>query len=128
MDQGRSHPTPFLVSEEFLRTECRVSLGFVQHLFEIFKRELPNGLRQMTDGTLTDKSFMDLFKGVAQLTSSKQLRLPIIGIPAGMFHPTTQEIILSWHEIGNRPICLILSNNRENFIAGFRRAAFIGIQ
>src|SRR6056300_931546 len=128
MDQGTFHPTSFLVSEEFLRTECRVSLGFVQHLFKIFKRELPNGLLQMTDGALTNKSFMDLFKGVAQMTLSKQLRLPIIGIPAGMFHPTAQEIILSWHEIGNRPTCLILSNNRENFIAGFRRATLVRIQ
>ena len=71
---------------------------------------------------------MNFFKRVAQEPPPKQLWLAIVWIPARVFDPTAEEIILTRYEIRYWSTLVILSDDRENLVACLGRAALVGVK
>src|SRR5437016_1936460 len=71
-------------------------------MIDVSKRILQRGTLKKPDRPVTVEAFMNQFFTITKAVLSKQLRLPIIGIPAAMFDPSTQKIILPGHKVGIR--------------------------
>src|SRR6267143_4565316 len=76
-----------------------VAILFRHVVRDVPKRILQRGTLEKPDRPVTIKTLMNKFVAITKPFLSKQLRLPIIGIPAAMFDPPTQEIVLPRHEV-----------------------------
>src|SRR4051794_21081502 len=71
-------------------------------MIDVSKRILQRGTLKKPDRPVTVETFMNQFFTITKAVLSKQLRLPIIGIPAAMFDPSTQKIVFPGYKIGIR--------------------------
>src|SRR6185295_5175840 len=71
-------------------------------MIDVSKGILQRGTLEKPDRPIAIEAFMDEFFSITKPSLSKQLRLPIIGIPAAMFDPPAQKIVLSWDKVGIR--------------------------
>ena len=68
--------------------QIRVTILFCHVVIDVSKRILQRGTLKKPDRPITVETFMNQFFTIPKAVSSKQLRLPIIGIPAAMFDPS----------------------------------------
>src|SRR5512146_683169 len=95
-------------------------------MVDVPERILEGRLREIADPPVAVEAFMDQLLAVAEPAFPEQLRLPIIGIPATVIDPPSQEIILSRNKVGVR-----LRPPREhqpNLLPQLRRHALVAVQ
>ena len=67
--------------------QIRVAILLRHVVIDVSEGILQRGARKMPDRPIAVEAFMDKFFSIKKPSLSKQLRLPIIGVPAAMFDP-----------------------------------------
>ena len=126
MRQRRSH-ADFFVDYLFC-PQGGVTVGLVHHLAQMFKRELPDRVFQVSDGLAGKhlKAFVHRLLVVAHAAFAKELGLAVVGVPARMSDPAAHKVVAPRNAV-NIQRCAVSADGAD-FLRCLRGASLIGVQ